>query len=242
MPMTVERLLEKTAGPRFVAGVVHDLPERVQRLERVRTIGPTQASLLSQRFLESVARQRELATFVVDEAEDRLQLRSHRGSAAQLRKSAALRAGEELANSHPIAVWADGWIGGLEQVDENPHHLLRLVALEPGDAALLGKCSCLHCRDDAEGHNTRDEDGSGRDREAMPTHELARPVANGVGLGEHGPPCQESLDLLTQLTRRCVPALGFLAQRVEDDAIEVAANPPKQSAPVRDAPRRVCGR
>jgi hypothetical protein len=37
-------------------------------------------------------------------------------------------------------------------------------------------------------------------------------------------------------------ALGFLAQRVEDDAIEVAANSPKQPAPVRDAPRRVRGR
>ena len=56
--MTFEGLLEKTAGPRFVRRVVHDLPERVQRLERVGTIGPNQASLLSQRFLESRARRR----------------------------------------------------------------------------------------------------------------------------------------------------------------------------------------
>ena len=84
-----------------------------------------------------------------------LQLRPHHGSAAQLREGAVLGAGEELANRHPIAVRSDRWIRGLEQVDENPHDLFRLVALEPGDATLLGECSCLQRRDDAEGGNTR---------------------------------------------------------------------------------------
>ena len=75
----------------------------------------------------------------------------------------------------------------------------------------------------------------------MPTYELARPVAHGVGLGEHGVPTEEPLDLLTQLTRRRVAALGFLAQRGQDDAIEVAANPSDQLASVGDVRRRLCG-
>ena len=132
--------------------------------------------------------------------------------------------------------------GRLEQVDEHPHDLLRLVALEPGDATLLGERACLHRRDDAEGRETADEHGGRRDREAVPPHELARPVAQGVGLGEHGVPAEEPFDLLTQLTGRRVAALGFVAQRRQDDAIEIAANPPAQPAPVGSVPRRACGR
>ena len=108
-----------------------------------------------------------------------------------------LGAREELANRHPIAVRSDRWIRGLEQVDENPHDLFRLIALEPGDATLLGERLCLQRRDDAEGRNTADEHDSRRDREAVPAYELPGPVAHCVGLGEHGVPTEEPLDLLT---------------------------------------------
>ena len=213
----------------------------MQRLERVGVIRTNQAALLCERLLERLARWRVLAALEVDEAEHLLQLRSHHGSAAQLREGAVLGACEELANGHAIAVRSDCRIRGLEQVDQNPHDLFRLVALEPGDATLLSECSCLQRGDDAEGRNTRDEHGSRRDGEAIPTHELARPVAHGVGLGEHGVPTQEPFDLFTQLTRRRVAALGLLAQRGQDNAIEVAANPSAQLASIGDVRRRLGG-
>ena len=230
----VEGLLKKAARARFVVGSVQDPAERVQRLERIRVIGTDQPALLCQRFLEGLARRRVLAALGVDEAEHLLQLRPDHRRIAQLREGAGLGACKELANGHPIAIRANRWIGGLEQIDEHAHDLFRLVLLEPRDAALLGERTRLQRSDDAEGRDAADEYRRGRNREAVPAHELARTVAEGVGLGEHGAPGEEAFNLLAQLTRRRVAALGFVAQRRQDDAVEVAANPSDEPAAVGD--------
>ena len=59
--MAGERLLEKAAGPRSVCCLVHDPPQRMQRLERIGVIGTDQAALLRQRLLQRLARWRVLA-------------------------------------------------------------------------------------------------------------------------------------------------------------------------------------
>ena len=171
----------------------------------------------------------------MNEAEHLFQLRPHQGRTAQLGEGSTFGSGEKLANRHPVTVRADRRIGGLEQVDENPHDLFRLVALEPRDATLLGERSRLQPRHDPEGRDAEDEHGGRGDREAVSPHELARPVPHRVGLSEHGVPTEEPFNLLTQLTRRRVTALGFLAQRRQDDAIEVAANTSNELARVGDA-------
>ncbi len=103
------------------------------------------------------------------------------------------------------------WIGGLEQVDEHSDDLFRLLLLEPRDATLLGERTCLQCRDYAEGRDATRRTRRRRDGEAVPAHELARTVAQRVGLREHGAPFEEPFNLLTQLARRGVAALGFVA-------------------------------
>ena len=60
------------------------------------------------------------------------------------------------------------------------------------------------------------------------------PVGQGVGLGEHGAPFEEPFDLLTELARRSVAALWFVAQGRQDNPVEVAADPSDERAPVSD--------
>ena len=209
-------------------------PEGVQRLERIRVIGTNQAALLCQRLLERCASRGVLAALRMDQAEHLSQLRPDHRRPAQLREGAALGAGKELANRHSIAIRANCWIGGLEQVDEHPHDLFSLLLLQPCGATLLGECASLQRCDDAEGRDARDEHRGRRDREAVPAHELARTVGQGVGLGEHGAPFEEPFDFLTELARRSVAALWFVAQCRQDNPVEVATNPPDERAPVSE--------
>ncbi len=183
----------------------------MQRLERIRVIGTNQAALFCERLLERLASWRVGAALRVDQAEHLFQLRPHHRRTAQLGEGATLGAGKEFTNGHPIAIRADGWIGGLEQVDEHPDDLFRLLLLETRDATLLGERTCLQRRDDAEGRDAADEHRRRRDREAVAAHELARPVAEGVGLREDGASFEEPFDLLTQLACRLVAALGFVS-------------------------------
>ena len=133
------------------------------------------------------------------------------GVPTQLREGTTLGTGEKLANRHPIAIGANPRIGRFEQVDEDPYNLFRLGLLHPRDATLLGQRTCLQRRDNPECREARDQHRRRGDREAVPAHELARTIAKGVGLGEHGASVEEAFNLLCELARGGVAAFGFLA-------------------------------
>ncbi|MEM9593506.1 MAG: hypothetical protein AAGD06_04560 [Acidobacteriota bacterium] len=57
----------------------------------------------------------------------------------------------------------------------------------------------------------------------MPTKKLAGPVAEGIGPGPHRPAFEVATDVVRQLLCRTVAPARFLAQRPEDDVVEVPA-------------------
>ena len=161
-------------------------------------IGPSQAALLCQRLLERLARRRVLAALGVDEAEHLLQLRL--SPTGVLRNCASARPSAPARNSRIGIRSPSGRIAGLVVSNKSTRTRTTCSALSRSSPATrLCSASARACSvaTIAEGRNTGDEHRSRRDREAVPAHELARPVAKGVGLGEHGAAAEEAFDLLS---------------------------------------------
>ena len=66
----------------------------------------------------------------------------------------------------------------------------------------------------------------------MAAHELAGAIARRAAPREHGNAREVPADVLGQLVHRGVAQLGLLAQRLQDDRVEVAAQTPRQAVVV----------
>ena len=68
------------------------------------------------------------------------------------------------------------------------------------------------------------DESRGGQAQAMPGRELPHPIRPAVGRGQHGPAFQVALQIVGQLIGATVAPLGILAQRLEDDAIDVGVD------------------
>ena len=63
----------------------------------------------------------------------------------------------------------------------------------------------------------------------MAAHELAGPIPRRAAARQHGNAREVPADVLGQLVRGGIAQLGFLAHRLQDDRVEIAAQPPRQA-------------
>ena len=85
-------------------------------------------------------------------------------------------------------------------------------------------------------HGHHDSAGERRDDErrrsethTMAAHELAGPISRRAASRQHGNAREVPADVLGQLVRGGIAQLGFLAHRLQDDRVEIAAQPPRQA-------------
>ena len=162
----------------------------------------------------------------MDETEDLLQLRPHRGHSAQLLERAGLRISEELADRHAVAVRPHGRIGGLEEIDQHLDHLFGGVALDLRNPALLGQHTRLPRRHAAERRDAHDDRRRRAHRDPVAPDELGHAIGRAVGPRQHRPAVEIALEVVGECVDRRVALVGSLLQRLQDDGVEIAPQEP----------------
>ena len=66
----------------------------------------------------------------------------------------------------------------------------------------------------------------GGDAQFVPLEEFARNVGRGIAARQHRPAFQMTADVLRQLVHRTVALVRVLAERLQDDGVEIAAQTP----------------
>ena len=103
-----------------------------------------------------------------------------------------------------------------------------LVALRPDLVALAGQADGLHGHGGGQAEDHREAGRRRRDPGPVAADELPRAVAQGVRLRRHRQVLAVAPQVLGQEPDRCVAPAGLLAQRHQDDVVEVAPQPPPQ--------------
>src|SRR5688500_18491049 len=160
--------------------------------------------------------------------------------AGELRANVVGAAVEELTR-------VDGFAGtklrihGVEDVQQDLRGLPCLVGFEPGAVALAGKVVQIPGREPDEQDPGR---RNGGEAPRVTSEELRGAIAQRAPARMHGQSLKMALDVQGQLIDRGVALIRLLAQRHEDDAVEIALQAPAQQPLLPENLRRrgVCGR
>ncbi len=112
-----------------------------------------------------------------------------------------------------------------ERIRQPAHVVEARLGAGPRDPRLAG----LPRRADHPGDEREERQRGGADRRTMAPDELGGPIVPGVPPRQHGKPFEVPPHVFRELIDRGVAARRLLAQRLEDDGIEVAGEPPAQT-------------
>ena len=126
----------------------------------------------------------------------------------------------QLAAAGPVR------IGSLEQTGQELRGPLRLERLHPCRIPLDPRQSSLPERASDSQQQAGDQHHRSRHADLVPGDELAEAVADRVGACPHRKSVSMAAQVLRQLIDRGIAPLGLLAQRLEDDVVEITSQAP----------------
>ena len=175
----------------------------------------------AQRLLEERPRALAQPQPLVDPADDQRERRLRLGLVLELGHRARRALVQDLPRRQRLPAGLAG-IGPGEHLLEQARELQGLVALRPDLVALTSEPDGLHGHRGGQAEDRRQADRRHRDPALWRMHELPRAVPQGVRLRRHGQLLAVAPQVLGQEPDRCVAPAGLLAQRHQDDVVEVA--------------------